>query len=397
MPKVGKKHYPYTQAGMNAAKNEASKTGQDIQVSDARNRSNVSMGYKGGGPVKVMPPGVMNKKGTKDPFDTIGREYQKGGEVVQDFSEGRWNDLLPDVATPSTPAVYGQPRVPIEPMPSDVIQGDNFYDRMRPPADNPLGDQRPAKGEEYGDIDPKTGVTYKKGGKTKPSFKVTGSDDYAEKMAKHIGSGGSFGNAKGGKLSKKYKKGGKTKPSFKVTGSDDYAEKMAKHIGSGGAFGNAKGGKLKKKEVSGRISDWIDNIMMPMMEEGGKTSKKKQKKLTKKQKEAIKKQKKLDIATGKKASFKKVTKKDLPPKPKYDPSVFKSKKEWELEQDLMKGRKENYKNVKHMGQTKEYYGYKKNTDAGTDARLGLKTPVQGKNDKNPPDWAEKKKSKKKGK
>ena len=392
MPKVGKKHYPYTQAGMNAAKNEASKTGQDIQVSDARNRSNVSMGYKGGGPVKVMPPGVMNKKGTKDPFDTIGREYQKGGEVVQDFSEGRWNDLLPDVATPSTPAVYGQPRVPIEPMPSDVIQGDNFYDRMRPPADNPLGDQRPAKGEEYGDIDPKTGVTYKKGGKTKPSFKVTGSDDYAEKMAKHIGSGGAFGNAKGGKLSKKYKKGGKTKPSFKVTGSDDYAEKMAKHIGSGGSFGNAKGGKLKKKEV---------DMMMPMMEEGGKTSKKKRKKLTKKQKEAIKKQEKKDIATGKKASFKKVTKKDLPPKPKYDPSVFKSKKEWELRQDLMKGRKEDYKNVSHMGQTTEHYGYKTPLGGAIDEDLGLKVSIQGAKtpyyDKNPPDWAEKKKSKKKGK
>ena len=123
----------------------------------------------------------------------------------------------------------------------------------------------------------------------------------------------------------------------------------------------------------------------PMMGHGGKMMKyedggevsNKRKKLTKKQRDAIKEQEKKDIATGKKASFKKVTKKDLPPKPKFDPSVFKKKKSYELEDELMKGRKEGKNRAmgsegSHMGQTEKYGGYKKDTDAGTDARLGLK-------------------------
>jgi hypothetical protein len=182
---------------------------------------------------------------------------------------------------------------------------------------------------------------------------------------------------------------------------NDGANRSVTEYAGGGKTGyNMIGMEKPMMMGGGKMMKYEDGGMTPKMkkyEEGGKVSKRR-KKLTKAQRDAIKKQEKKDIATGKKASFKKVTKKDLPAKPKFDPSAFKKKKSYELEDALMKGRKENYKNVKHMGQTAEHYGYKKNIDAGTDARLGLKTPVQGAktpfSDKNPPDWAEKKKGKK---
>ena len=143
------------------------------------------------------------------------------------------------------------------------------------------------------------------------------------------------------------------------------------------------GGKMMKYKDGGKTDKVPQNpkdkgVTDPAKkyEEGGKVSKRR-KKLTKAQRDAIKEQEKKDIATGKKASFKKVTKKDLPAKPKFDPSVFKKKKSYELEDELMKGRKKGKHRAmggegSHMGQTEKYGGYKKDTDAGTDARLGLK-------------------------
>tara|TARA_R110002020_G_scaffold82_1_gene398 strand:- start:1280 stop:2050 length:771 start_codon:yes stop_codon:yes gene_type:complete len=250
MPKVGKKEYPYTKAGIQAAKNEASMTGQDMQVSDARSRSNVSMGYRGGGSIGQMTkppitPGTEGKKGSKDPFDTSGKEYEHGGKVMGDFSEGRWNDLLPDIASPSTPAAYGQPRPPLQP-PVPTPYDKDWMGRVRPPVDDDM--------------------MYEEGGKIKDKDKEV--EEYPFQGLVPLPKGGVKKKKVGGKLRPHkgdkdpktgvtYKKGGKTKPSFKVTGGDDYAEKMAKHIGEGGAFGNKKGGKLEKKGTKGKLGDWL--------------------------------------------------------------------------------------------------------------------------------------------
>ena len=68
MPKVGKKEYSYDQAGVEAAKKEAAKTGEAIEyhgysnggIVDAKGRTQKIQGFYGGGMVK---------------------EYYKGGKV----------------------------------------------------------------------------------------------------------------------------------------------------------------------------------------------------------------------------------------------------------------------------------------------------------------------------
>ena len=161
---------------------------------------------------------------------------------------------------------------------------------------------------------------------------------------------------------------------------NDGANRSVTEYAGGGKTGyNMIGMEKPIMMGGGKMMKYEDGGMTPKMkkyEEGGKVSKRR-KKLTKAQRDAIKEQEKKDIATGKKASFKKVTKKDLPAKPKFDPSVFKKKKSYELEDELMKGRKKGKHRAmggegSHMGQTEKYGGYKKDTDAGTDARLGLK-------------------------
>ena len=264
MPKVGNKHYPYTKAGVKAAKNEASKTGQDIQTSDARNRGNVTMGYRGGGPTgqitkPPIAPGTEGKKKTRDPFDTSGREYQKGGITeIGDYSEGRWNDLLPDAISPSTPAVYGEPRNPIGQVPDELSPYGGPRENPRTPI-QPVGDELVGgPDDEMTDFDEHSHM-YAEGGKTKaggvnpervivtPEGKLKWvPEDQLNKQ------GGRLRPHKGEedpKTGPTYATGGKTGArGFSILDPDDYAEKMEKHIGSGGAFGNKKGGKVKKKK-----------------------------------------------------------------------------------------------------------------------------------------------------